>query len=126
MARSSSRTRPKTTDEQPQMKIDRKQAFGDSETRVTHQECVPEAKGSDAQLEQTQVEEQPRKEADIDQDYDLNEPPYDPMDDYLASEQEATPTVRDQMALHDPLPKYLTDTKYLIDLVPTQKEKGLG
>ena len=32
------------------------------------------------------------------------------------------PAVGDQPALHDSLPRYVTETKYLIDLLPTQKE----
>ena len=44
------------------------------------------------------------------------------MGNYLGSEQETTPAVRDQPVLHDSLPRYVTETKYLIDLVPTQKE----
>ena len=32
------------------------------------------------------------------------------------------PAIRGQPVLHDPLPRYVTETKYLIDLVPTQKE----
>ena len=43
------------------------------------------------------------------------------MGNYLGSEQETTPAVRSQPVLHDPLPRYVTETKYLIDLVPTQK-----
>ena len=31
------------------------------------------------------------------------------------------PAIRDQPALHDSLLRYVTETKYLIDLVPTQK-----
>ena len=44
------------------------------------------------------------------------------MDNYLGSKQEAMPAIRDQPVLHDFLPRYVTETKYLIDLVPTQKE----
>ena len=44
------------------------------------------------------------------------------MDNYLGSEQETMPAIRDQPVLHDSLPRYVTETKYLIDLVPTQKE----
>ena len=44
------------------------------------------------------------------------------MDNYLGSEQETTPAVKDQPVLHDSLLRYVTKTKYLIDLVPTQKE----
>ena len=43
------------------------------------------------------------------------------MGNYLGSEQETMPAVRDQPALYDSLPRYITETKYLIDLVPTQK-----
>ena len=43
------------------------------------------------------------------------------MGNYLGSKQETTPAIRDQPALHDSLPRYVTETKYLIDLVPTQK-----
>ena len=44
------------------------------------------------------------------------------MDNYLGSEQETTPAIGDQPVLHDSPPRYVTETKYLIDLVPTQKE----
>ena len=47
------------------------------------------------------------------------------MDNYLGSEQETTPAIRDQPVLHYSLPRYVTETKYLIDLVPTQKETVL-
>ena len=65
--------------------------------------------------------EQPVEESDIDQDYDLIKSPFDPMGNYLGSEQETMPAIRDQPALHDSLLRYVTETKYLIDLVPTQK-----
>ena len=68
------------------------------------------------------MEEQPREEDDIDQDYDLTKSPFDPMGNYLGSEQETMPAIRDQPVLHDSLLRYVTETKYLIDLVPTQKE----
>ena len=44
------------------------------------------------------------------------------MDNYLGSEQETMPAMKDQPVLHDSLLRYVTETKYLIDLVPTQKE----
>ena len=75
----------------------------------------------DAHSEQARAGEQPAEEDDIDQDYDLTRSPFDPMGNYLGSEQETTPAVRDQPALHDSLPRYVTKIKYLIDLVPTQK-----
>ena len=65
--------------------------------------------------------EQPVEEDDIDQDYDLTKSPFDPMGNYLGSKQETMPAIRNQPALHDSLPRYVTETKYLIDLVPTQK-----
>ena len=43
------------------------------------------------------------------------------MGNYLGSEQETMPAIRNQPALHDSLPRYVTETKYLINLVPTQK-----
>ena len=46
---------------------------------------------------------------------------FDSMGNYLGSEQETMPAIRNQPALHDSLPRYVTETKYLIDLVPTQK-----
>ena len=126
MARSSSRSWPLTQDKQPRRKIDRKQALsqstGGSEVKDTHHGNAPGEKGSDAQSERARAEEQPGEEDNIDQDYDLTKPPFDPMDNYLGSEQETMPAVRDQPVLHDSLPRYVTETKYLIDLVPTQKE----
>ena len=126
MARSSSRSQPLTQDEQPRRKIDRKRAFGQStgglEVKDTHHGNAPGEKGSDAQSEWAQAEEQPREEDNIDQDYDLTKSPFNPMDNYLGSEQETMPAIRDQPVLHDPLLRYVTETKYLIDLVPTQKE----
>ena len=125
MARSSSRSQPLTQDEQPRRKIDRKWAFGQStggsEVTDTHHGNSPGEKGSKAQSEQAWAEEQPGEEDDIDQDYDLTKPPFDPMDNYLGSEQETTLAMKDQPVLHDSLPRYVTKTKYLIDLVPTQK-----
>ena len=47
------------------------------------------------------------------------------MGNYLGSEQETMPAVRDQPVLHDSLLRYVTKTKYLIDLVPTQRETVL-
>ena len=44
------------------------------------------------------------------------------MEGYLGPKQEAMLAVGDQPALHDSLPRYVTETKYLIDLVPTRKE----
>ena len=82
----------------------------------------PGNEGSVTQSERARAEEQPKEEDDIDQDYDLTKSPFDPMESYLGSEQEATPAVGDQPALHDSLPRYVTETKYLIDLVPAQKE----
>ena len=124
-ARSSSRSRPMTQDEQPWKRIDRKWAFGQStggsEVKDTHHGSAPGEKGSDTHSERAQAEEQPRKEDDIDQDYDLTKSPFNPMGNYLGSEQETTPAIRNQPALHDSLPRYVTETKYLIDLVPTQK-----
>ena len=91
----------------------------------THHGNAPGEKGSDAQSERAWAEEQPREEDDIDQDYDLTKSPFDPMGNYLGSKQETMPAVRDQPVLHDSLPRYVTETKYLIDLVPTQKETVL-
>ena len=75
----------------------------------------------DAYPEQAQAEEKWDEEDDIDQDYNLTKSPFNPMWNYLGSEQETTPAIRSQPVLHDPLPRYVTETKYLIDLVPTQK-----
>ena len=54
-ARSLSRSQPVTQDEQPQKRIDRKQAFsqstGGSEAKDTHHGSTPGEKGSDAQSE---------------------------------------------------------------------------
>ena len=129
MARSSSRSRPLTQDEQPRRKIDRKRAFGQStggpEVTDTHHGNTPGEKGSDTQSKRAWAEEQPGEEDDIDQDYDLTKPPFNPMDNYLGSEQETTSAVKDQPVLHDSLLRYVTKTKYLIDLVPTQKEIAL-
>ena len=125
MARSSSRTRPMTQDEQPWKRIDRKQAFGQStggsEVKDIHHGSTLGEKVPDAHSEQAQAGEQPVEEDDIDQDYNLTKSPYDPMGNYLGSEQETMPAIRDQPALHDSLLRYVTKTKYLIDLVPTQK-----
>ena len=125
MARSSSRSRPMTQDEQPQKRIERKRAFsqwtGGSEVKDTHHGSTPGEKGLDTHSEWAQAEEQPREEDNIDQDYDLTKSPFDPMGNYLGSKQETTPAIRDQPALHDSLLRYVTETKYLIDLVPTQK-----
>ena len=114
-----------TQDEQPRKRIDRKQAFsqstGGSEVKDTHHGSTPGEKGSDTHSEQAWAEEQPREEDDIDQDYDLTKSPFDPMGNYLGSKQETMPAIRDQPVLHDSLPRYVTKTKYLIDLVPTQK-----
>ena len=87
-----------------------------------HHGKAPGNEGSVAQSERARAEEQPKEEDDIDQDYDLTKSPFDPMESYLGSKQEAMPAVRHQPALHDSLPRYVTETKYLIDLVPTQKE----
>ena len=87
-----------------------------------HNGKAPGSEGAVTQSAQAQAEEQPEEENDIDQDYGLTKPPFDPMEGYLGSEQEATLAVRNQPALHDSLPRYVTETKYLIDLVPTQKE----
>ena len=126
MARSSSRSQPSTQDKQPRRKIDRKRAFGQStggsEVKDTHHGNAPGEKGWDAQSEHTWAEEQPREEDDIDQDYDLTKSPFNPMDNYLGSEQETMLAVRDLPVLQDSLLRYVTETKYLIDLVPTQKE----
>ena len=125
MARSLSGTQPMTQDEQPRKRIDRKRAFGQStrgsEVKDTHHGSTPGEKVPDAHSKQAQVGEQPVEEDDIDQDYDLTKSPFDPMGNYLGSKQETMPAVRDQPVLHDSLQRYVTETKYLIDLVPTQK-----
>ena len=95
--------------------------MGGSEVKDIHHGSAPGEKGPDTHSEQAQVEEQPREEVNIDQDYDLTKSPFDPMGNYLDSKQETTPAVRDQPALHASLLRYVTETKYLIDLVPTQK-----
>ena len=123
--RSLSQTWPMTQDEQRWRRIDRKRAFGQStsgsEVKDTHHGSAPEEKVPEAHSEQAQAGEKPEEEDDIDQDYDLNKSPFDPMGNYLGSKQETTPAIRDQPALHDSLLRYVTKTKYLIDLVPTQK-----
>ena len=85
-------------------------------------EKAPGNEGAVTQSERAQAEEQPEEEDNIDKDYDLTKSPFNPMEGYLGPEQEAMPAVRDQPALHDSLPRYVTQTKYLIDLVPTRKE----
>ena len=126
MTRSSSRSQPSTRDEPPRRKIDRKWAFGQStdhsEVKDIHHGKAPGSEGAVTQLEQAQAEEQPEEEDDIDQNYDLTKSPFNPMEGYLGSEQEAALAVRNKPALHDSLPRYVTETKYLIDLVPTWKE----
>ena len=124
--RFSSRSRPSTRDEPTWRKIDRKWAFSQStdrsEVKDIHHGKAPESEGAVVQSERAQAEEQPEKEDDIDQDYDLTKSPFDPMEGYLGSEKEAMPAVGNKPALHDSLPRFVTETKYLIDLVPTQKE----
>ena len=114
-----------TQDEQPWRRIDRKRAFGQStggsEVKNTHHWSTPDGKMPEAHSEQVQAGEKPEEEDDIDQDYNLTKSPFDPMGNYLGSEQETMPAIRDQPALHDSLPRYVSETKYLIDLVPTQK-----
>ena len=123
--RSASRTRPTTWDEQPRRKIDRKGAFsqstGISDVKDTHRGGAQKEKVPDAHSEQAQAGENEEEEDDIDQDYNLTKSPFNPMGNYLGSEQEITPAIRDQPVLHDSLLRYVTETKYLIDLVPTQK-----
>ena len=87
----------------------------------THHGSTPGEKVPEAHSEQAQAGEQPVEEDHIDQDYDLTKSPFDPIGNYLGSEQETMLAVRDQPALHDSLPRYVTKTKYLIYLVPTQK-----
>ena len=87
-----------------------------------HHGKAPGNEGAVAQSERAWAEEQPEEEDNIDQDYDLTKSPFNPMEGYLGPKQEATLAVRDQPALHDSLPRYVTETKYLIGLVPTQKE----
>ena len=114
-----------TWDEQPQRKIDRKWAFsqstGVSEAKDTHLGGAQKEKVPDACSEQAPAEEKQDEEDDIDRDYDLTKSPFDPMGNYLGSKQETTPAIRGQPVLHDALPRYVTEAKYLIDLVPTQK-----
>ena len=70
MARSSSKSRPLTQDEQHRRRIDRKWAFGQStggsEVKDTYHGNAPGEKGSDAQSERAWAEEQPREEDNID------------------------------------------------------------
>ena len=124
--RSSSRSRPSIKDEPPQRKIDRKQAFSQStdrsEVKDIHHGKAPGNEGAVTQSERARAEEQPEEEDNIDQDYDLTKSPFDPMEGYLGPEQEAMLAVGDQPSLHYSLPRYVTKTKYLIDLVPTWKE----
>ena len=75
----------------------------------------------DTRTEQAQAEVVQDEEDDINQDYDLTKSPFDPMDNYLGSKHETTPAIKNQPMLHDPLPRYVTETKYLIDLVPTKE-----
>ena len=114
-----------TQDEQPRRRINRKWAFdqstGGSEVKDTHHGSVLGEKVPEAHSEQAQAGEQPVEEDDIDQDYDLTKSPFDPMRNYLGSKQETTLAIRDQPALHDSLQRYVTETRYLIDLVRTQK-----
>ena len=116
---------PTTRDEQPRRKIDRKWAFsqstGISDVKDTHHVGAQKEKVPDAHSEQAQAGEKQEEEDDIDQDYNLTKSPFDPMGNYLGSEQETMPAIKDQPVLHDSLPRYVTETKYLIDLVPTQK-----
>ena len=125
MGRSSSWTQPMTQDKQPRRRIDRKRAFsqptGGSEVKDIQHGSAQKEKVPEAHSEQAQAGEKPEEEDDIDQDYDLTKSPFDPMGNYLGSEQETMPAIRDQPALHDSLLRYVTETKYLIDLVPTQK-----
>ena len=125
MARSSSQTWLMNQDNQPRRRIDRKRAFGQStggsEVKDTHHGSTPEEKVPEAHSEQAQAGEQPVEEDDIDQDYNLTKSPFDPMGNYLGSKQETMLAVRNQRALHGSLLTYVTETKYLIDLVPTQK-----
>ena len=117
-------TQPTSHDEQPQRRIDRKWAFGQStsvpEVKDIHQGSALEEKVQGAHTEQAQSEEVKDEEDDSDQDYDLTKSPFNPMDNYLGSEHETTPAVKSQPMLHDPLLRYVTETKYLIDLVPTK------
>ena len=119
-SRSASQTQPTTHDEQPWRRIDRKQTFGQStsvpEVKDAHQESALEEKAQGTETEKAQAEEVQDEEVDIDQDYDLTKSPFNPMDNYLGSEHEATLVVKSQPMLHDPLPRYVTETKYLIDL----------
>ena len=83
------------------------------------------AHGSDGAVTQSErawAEERPEEEDDINQDYDLTKSSFDPIEGYPGSEQEATLAVMTKPALHDSLLRYVTETKYLIDLVPTRKE----
>ena len=106
-------------DEQPWRKIDRKQAFGQStsapEVQDTHPESAQPEEVQDAQPEHAQLEEVQDKEADIDQDYNLTQSPFNPIDDYLGSEQETALATGNQPMVNDPIPRYL------LHLVPTKK-----
>ena len=123
--RSVSQTRPMIWDEQPRRRIDRKRAFSQStsvsEAKDTHHGGTQKEKVPDACSEQAQAEEMQDEEDNIDQDYDLTKSPFNPMGNYLGSKQETTPAIRGQPVLHDSLLRYVTETKYLIDLVTTQK-----
>ena len=87
-ARSSSRTRPMTQDEQPPKKIDRKQAFGQSmgssEVKDIQHGSVLREKVPDVHSELAWAGEQPVEEDDIDHYYNLTKSPYNPMGNYLA------------------------------------------
>ena len=83
-------TQPTTQDEQPQRRIDRKRAFGQStsvsEVKDTHHGSAQKGKMSDARSKQALAEEKQDEEDNIDQDYDLTKSPFDPMGNYLGSE----------------------------------------
>ena len=91
-----------------------------------HHGKAPGSEGAVAQSERAWAEEQPEEEDDIDQDYDLTKSPFDPMEGYLGSEQEAAPAVGNKPALHESLLRYVTKTKYLIDLVPRLERDSWG
>ena len=127
-----------THEEQPWRKIDRKWAFGQCTSATEVKEAHPksarmkevqqdvqagtqEERLCDAPTGQAQAEEIQEEKVDIDLDYDLTKSPWDPIENYLGSEQEVTLVTQDQPVLHNPLPRYVTETKYLIDLVPTKE-----
>ena len=64
-------------------------------------------------MKKVQPEEEQGEEAEIDHDYELTQSPYNPIGDYLGSEQETTPATKSQPMVHDAIPRYLIDQECL-------------